>query len=257
MNRAFRVRIDDRDNSASIFPINNTDGVILSDLVGYESQKEKLIRNTKAFVSGRPANNCLLYGDSGTGKSTAIKAIANEYFDDQGLRMIELYKHQCRYLSDVISQIKSRNYYYIIYMDDLSFEEFETEYKFLKAVIEGGVEKRPDNVLIYATSNRRHLIRENWSDRSDIEIEDGMHRSDTMQEKLSLFNRFGIAIWFGKPNKKEYNDIVLTLADNELNGKISREELLLEANRWELSHGGFSGRAARQLIDYIAGGMPE
>lgn len=256
VNRAFRVRIDDRDNSASIFPINNTDGVILSDLVGYESQKEKLIRNTKAFVSGRPANNCLLYGDSGTGKSTAIKAICNEFYD-QGLRMIELYKHQCRYLSDVISQIKSRNYYYIIYMDDLSFEEFETEYKFLKAVIEGGVEKRPDNVLIYATSNRRHLIRENWSDRSDIEIEDGMHRSDTMQEKLSLFNRFGIAIWFGKPNKKEYNDIVLTLADNELNGKISREELLLEANRWELSHGGFSGRAARQLIDYIAGGMPE
>ena len=125
---------------------------MLSDLVGYELQKKKLIDNTEAFVKGLPANNVLLFGDSGTGKSTSIKAILNEYYD-QGLRMIEIYKHQFRDLSAIIARIKNRNYRFIIYMDDLSFEEFEIEYKFLKAVIEGGMETKPDNVLIYATSN--------------------------------------------------------------------------------------------------------
>ena len=180
LNKAFRIRnIGDK---VDIFPINNTETVLLDDLVGYEIQKKKLIDNTQAFVEGRPANNCLLFGDSGTGKSTCIKAIINEYYD-QGLRMIEIYKHQFKDLSTVISMIKNRNYRYIIYMDDLSFEEFEIEYKFLKAVIEGGVETKPDNVLIYATSNRRHLIKETWNDRNDLEHGDGgeLHRSDTMQ----------------------------------------------------------------------------
>ena len=145
LNKAFRIRnIGDK---VDIFPINNTETVLLDDLVGYEIQKKKLLDNTQAFVEGRPANNCLLFGDSGTGKSTCIKAIINEYYD-QGLRMIEIYKHQFKDLSTVISMIKNRNYRYIIYMDDLSFEEFEIEYKFLKAVIEGGVETKPDNVLI-------------------------------------------------------------------------------------------------------------
>ena len=255
VNRAFRCRHSAEKEGTSaidIYAINNTDDVLLSDLVGYELQKEKLLRNTRAFVNGHPANNCLLYGDSGTGKSTAIKAICNEFYD-KGLRLIELYKHQCRDLSAVISQIKNRNYYFIIYMDDLSFEEFETEYKYLKAVIEGGVERRPDNVLIYATSNRRHLIRENWSDRDDMETDNGMHRSDTMQEKLSLFNRFGIAIQFGRPDKKGYNEIVTALAQKQLPGRFTEEELLAEANKWELSHGGVSGRTAQQFIDYLAG----
>ncbi len=171
-------------------------------LIGYEIQKQKIIENTEAFVAGRKANNALLFGDSGTGKSTTIKAIINEYYD-RGLRMIEIYKHQFQDLSQVISQIKNRNYRFIIYMDDLSFEEFETEYKYLKAVIEGGLEIKPDNVLIYATSNRRHLIRETWTDRTDLENDNGMHRSDTMQEKLSLVNRFGVTINYSKPSQKK------------------------------------------------------
>ena len=157
LNKAFRIR--HLENGVEFCPINNTDDVMLDDLIGYEIQKKKLTDNTEAFVNGRKANNVLLFGDSGTGKSTSIKAIINEYYD-QGLRMIEIYKHQFQDLSTIISQIKNRNYRFIIYMDDLSFEEFEIEYKFLKAVIEGGVETKPDNVLIYATSNRRHLITE-------------------------------------------------------------------------------------------------
>src|SRR5699024_7009170 len=161
----------------------------------------------KAFVEGRNANNVLLYGDSGTGKSTSIKAIVNAFYD-QGLRMIEIYKHQLRDLSALISLLKKRNYRFIIYMDDLSFEDFETEYKFLKAVIEGGVETRPDNILIYATSNRRHLIKETWSDRNDMS-EDELHHSDTVQEKLSLVARFGLSICYERPNQKNYFNIVL------------------------------------------------
>ena len=196
-----------------LIPINNLDKVVLDDLTGYEIQKKKLVDNTEAFVCGRAANNCLLFGDAGTGKSTSIKAILNEYYD-RGLRMIEIYKHQFKYLSQIISHVKNRNYRFIIYMDDLSFEEFEIEYKYLKAVIEGGMETRPDNVLIYATSNRRHLIRETWNDRSDMDEE--LHRSDTMQEKLSLVYRFGITINFSKPSQKEYFEIVRNLAKNIL-----------------------------------------
>ncbi len=142
----------------------------LDDLVGYEIAKKKLIDNTEAFVKGKKANNCLLFGDAGTGKSSSIKAILNQYYD-QGLRMIEVYKHQFKDLNDVIAQIKNRNYKFIIYMDDLSFEEFEIEYKYLKAVIEGGLEKKPDNILIYATSNRRHLVRETFKDKADRDEE--------------------------------------------------------------------------------------
>ncbi|MFW5677329.1 MAG: ATP-binding protein, partial [Acetivibrio ethanolgignens] len=221
-------------------------------LVGYELQKRKLIENTEAFVEGRSCNNVLLFGDSGTGKSTSIKAILNEYYD-RGLRMIEIYKHQFQELSNVIAQVKNRNYRFIIYMDDLSFEEFEIEYKYLKAVIEGGLETKPDNVLIYATSNRRHLIRETWNDRSDVKHEDGMHQSDTMQEKLSLVNRFGISIHYSKPSQKEYFEIVKELAKKHPNITLSEEELTMEANKWELSNGGISGRTAQQFINYLAG----
>ena len=224
---------------------------MLSDLIGYEIQKQKLIDNTEAFVEGRAANNCLLFGDSGTGKSTSIKAILNEYYD-RGLRMIEIYKHQFKDLSNIIAQIKNRNYRFIIYMDDLSFEEFEIEYKFLKAVIEGGMETKPDNVLIYATSNRRHLIRETWSDRSDMS-NDELHRSDTMQEKLSLVARFGVTINYSKPTKKEFNNIVVELAKRYPGIKLTEEELMAKANMWEMSHGGVSGRTAQQFINYLAG----
>lgn len=251
LNKAFRI-VERDEGMPDLVPINNLDKVVLDDLTGYEIQKKKLIDNTEAFVSGRTANNCLLFGDAGTGKSTSIKAILNEYYD-RGLRMIEIYKHQFKYLSQIISHVKNRNYRFIIYMDDLSFEEFEIEYKYLKAVIEGGMETRPDNVLIYATSNRRHLIRETWNDRSDMDEE--MHRSDTMQEKLSLVYRFGITINFSKPSQKEYFDIVRNLARKYPQITLSDEELCAQANKWELSHGGISGRTAQQFINYLAGQM--
>ena len=250
LNKAFRVI--GGDNGVTFTPINNMDKVMLDDLIGYEIQKKKLVENTEAFVQGRKANNALLFGDSGTGKSTSIKAIVNEYYD-QGLRMIEIYKHQFKDLSNVIASIKNRNYKFILYMDDLSFEEFEIEYKFLKAVIEGGVETKPDNILIYATSNRRHLIKETWNDRNDLESNNGLHRSDTIEEKLSLVNRFGCQISYSKPSQKEFFDIVIGLARKN-NVKMTDEELMAEANKWELSHGGISGRTAQQFINYCLGG---
>ena len=250
LNKAFRVI--GGDNGVTFTPINNMDKVMLDDLIGYEIQKKKLVENTEAFVQGRKANNALLFGDSGTGKSTSIKAIVNEYYD-QGLRMIEIYKHQFKDLSNVIASIKNRDYKFIIYMDDLSFEEFEIEYKFLKAVIEGGVETKPDNILIYATSNRRHLIKETWNDRNDLESNNGLHRSDTIEEKLSLVNRFGCQISYSKPSQKEFFDIVIGLARKN-NVKMTDEELMAEANKWELSHGGISGRTAQQFINYCLGG---
>ena len=250
LNKAFRIKTDNS-GKVSIVPINNMDRVMLDDLVGYEIQKKKLVDNTKAFVAGKKANNVLLFGDSGTGKSTSIKAIVNEFYED-GLRMIEIYKHQFKDISNVIAQIKNRNYKFIIYMDDLSFEEFEIEYKFLKAVIEGGVETRPDNILIYATSNRRHLIKETWKDRDDVEHDNGLHRSDTMEEKLSLANRFGLSICYSKPTPKEYYNIVEVLAKK--NGiDMPQEQLRAEANKWELMYGGISGRTAQQFINYLQG----
>lgn len=250
LNKAFRIR-DKENGPVEFMAINNMEQVVLSDLVGYEIQKKKLRENTEAFVEGKKANNVLLFGDSGTGKSTSIKAIVNEYYD-RGLRMIEIYKHQFKDLSNVIAQIKNRNYRFIIYMDDLSFEEFEIEYKFLKAVIEGGVETKPENILIYATSNRRHLIKENWSDREDVHNENGMHQSDTMEEKLSLVHRFGVTINYSKPSQKEYFSIVVELAKKQ-GIQMSEQELCAEANKWELSHGGISGRTAQQFINYLAG----
>ena len=248
LHKSFRV--EHGENGVRIEPIPKIAHVALNDLVGYEIAKKKLTDNTDAFVAGRKANNCLLFGDAGTGKSSSIKAIANEYYE-KGLRIIEVYKHQFRDLNEVISQIKNRNYRFIIYMDDLSFEEFETEYKYLKAVIEGGLEKKPENVLIYATSNRRHLIRENYSDKE--EIRQDMHTGDTVQEKLSLVYRFGVTIYFGAPDKKQFREIVRILAER---GGVAmpEEELLAEANKWELSHGGLSGRSAQQFIDYLLGG---
>ena len=250
LNKAFRVSNDEKSDDI-LSPITSTGNMTLDDLIGYESQKQKLIENTEAFVEGRKANNVLLFGDAGTGKSTSIKAILNQYYS-QGLRMIEVYKHEFKYLSQIISEIKNRNYKFIIYMDALSFEEFEIEYKYLKAVIEGGLETKPDNVLIYATSNRRHLIRETWSDRSDIS-KDELHRSDTMQEKLSLVARFGVTIGFYRPAQQEYFNIVKGLARKYPEIKLSDEELCAEANKWELSHGGISGRTAQQFINHLAG----
>ena len=250
LNKAFRVSYNEKTGEV-LSPITSTGNMTLDDIIGYEAQKKKLVENTEAFLNGRAANNVLLFGDAGTGKSTSIKAILNMYYS-QGLRMIEVFKHEFKDLSKIIAEIKNRNYRFIIYMDDLSFEEFEIEYKFLKAVIEGGVETKPDNILIYATSNRRHLIKETWNDRSDMETDNGIHRSDTIEEKLSLVNRFGCQINYSKPSQKEYFNIVINLAKKN-NINMSEEELCAEANKWELSHGGISGRTAQQFINHCLG----
>jgi len=245
LNKAFRWDALD----CEIVPVTHTEDILLADLVGYEEQKKVLVDNTLAFLEGFPANNVLLYGESGTGKSSSIKALLNE-FAPRGLRMVEVYKHQIGDLEAIVDLIKDRNYKFILFMDDLSFEQFEVEYKFLKAFIEGGLEKRPDNILIYATSNRRHLMKETWADKED-RYED-MHESETLQERMSLVDRFGLLIRYFSPEQEEYLHIVHMLA-KEYGVEASDEELEQGAIRWELKHGGFSGRAARQFIEYLAG----
>ena len=252
LNKAFRIETDENCLSLKFKAITNMQAVYLDDLIGYEPQKKALIENTEAFVSGRAANNLLLYGDSGTGKSTSIKAIVNQYYD-RGLRMIEIYKHQFGALSKLISEIKNRNYRFIIYMDDLSFEESEIEYKYLKAIIEGGVENKPDNVLICATSNRRHLIKETWNDRSDSTMRGDIHRSETIEEKLSLVNRFGVSIGFFKPSRQEFDNIVLSLAARHPEITMEPEQIVAEAHKWEMLGGGISGRTAQQFINHLCG----
>lgn len=249
LNKAFRIEESNDLNSANIIPITRVEHVYLEDIIGYDIQKKKLTHNTESFINGKPANNCLLYGDAGTGKSSSVKAIVNEYYD-KGLRIIEIYKHQFRYLSDILEQLKDRNYKFIIYMDDLSFEESELEYKYLKAILEGGFGKRPENVLIYATSNRRHLIRESFRDKTETDEE--LHSRDTVEEKLSLSARFGEKIYYGSPDKKEFNGIVLSLAKKH-GIDMDEKEILAKANMWELSHGGMSGRSATQFITYLQG----
>ncbi len=251
MNHAFRV-LDEGPGAFTFLPINNLDAVTLDDLVGYDSQKAALRGNIRAFVDGRPFNNTLLYGDAGTGKSTSVKALVNEFSAD-GLRVIEINKHQFSLLAHVIARVKSRRYRFIIFLDDLSFDEGEVEYKFLKAVIEGGLESRPGNVMILATSNRRHLVRETWKDRSDMEHEQDIHHSDTVEEKLSLAARFGCAIRYDSPDRALFNRMVLTIAHRRADIALTNEELLAEANRYELRHGGVSGRTAQQFVNSVAG----
>ena len=247
-------RVDPATGSEAEFklvPVADSADVSLDDLIGYESQKQTLRDNTEAFVNGHFANNVLLYGDSGTGKSTSVHALMHEY-SDRGLRLIEVSKTDRSRLPQILSTIKRRNYRFILFLDDLSFEENESDYKELKAMLEGALETRSDKVLIYATSNRRHLIRETWGDRSDMEYHEDVHRSDTMEEKLSLASRFGVTIYYPKPDPREYLEIVRSLAARkgiELSGK----ELEDAARKWELRHGGMSGRTASQLITWLDG----
>ena len=242
LNKAFRYE------NEQICPIIHIGNGRLDQLIGYKTQKQQLKQNTEAFLAGKKANNVLLYGDSGTGKSSSIKALLNEYYKD-GLRMIEVYKHQFKYLPRIIQELQSRNYKFILFMDDLSFEEFEIEYKYLKAVIEGGLEKKPDNILIYATSNRRHLVKQTWSDRQD---QDEINVNDAKQEKTSLSSRFGVKILYTHPNRQNYLDIVDGL-DKQYDLKINQEELHQKALTWEIRHGGFSGRTAKQFINAMLG----
>ena len=235
---------------ARLTPVEERLPVRLGDLVGYEKQKQQLLANTEAFLAGHHANNVLLYGDAGTGKSTSIQAIANEY-TAQGLRLIEIYKDQYALIPSILRQIKSRNYRFILFLDDLSFEENETSYKYLKAVMEGGAEAAPENVRIYATSNRRHLVREIWRDRSDMEHDGDIHRSDTMEEKLSLSSRFGLQIFYPAPTFDEYQGIVSALF-RRTGADMTDEELRKAAATWQVRTGSHSGRTARQFVDALA-----
>ena len=234
-----------------LVPVTDADDVTFDELVGYETQKKTLKDNTEAFVSGLFANNVLLYGDSGTGKSTSIHALMHEY-SDRGLRLIEVSKPDRARLPQILSEIKKRNYRFILFLDDLSFEEDESDYKELKAMLEGALETRSDKVLIYATSNRRHLVRETWGDRSDMEYNEDVHRSDTMEEKLSLASRFGVTIYYPKPGPKDYLEIVRVLAERK-GIELSGQALEDAARKWELRHGGMSGRTASQLITWLDG----
>ena len=250
--KAFRVdHSAEGETELRLVPVTDSADVSFDDLIGYESQKKTLRDNTEAFINGHYANNVLLYGDSGTGKSTSVHALMHEY-SDRGLRLIEVSKPDRGRLPQILSEIKKRNYRFILFLDDLSFEEDESDYKELKAMLEGALETRSDKVLIYATSNRRHLIRETWGDRSDMEYNEDVHRSDTMEEKLSLASRFGVMVYYPKPGQKDYLEIVRSLAAR--NGiELKGQELEDAARKWELRHGGMSGRTASQLITWLSG----
>ena len=243
--RAFRW-----DDAKKLIGIKHFDKMSIDDIIGYEYQKSVLLANTEAFVNGRPANNVLLVGARGTGKSSSVKALANKYFST-GLRLVEITKNQLISLPKIMDSLRQRSSKkFILFLDDLSFEDFEVEYKFLKSAIEGGVEGKPDNVLIYATSNRRHLIKETWKDRGAEN--DEIHRADTVNETISLSDRFGITIGYLSPNQEEYLDIVYGLAQKHQLNKPT-EELRSGAIAWEVSHSGRSGRTAQQYINHLLG----
>ncbi|MDD4588149.1 MAG: ATP-binding protein [Heliobacteriaceae bacterium] len=230
--------------------IENPDPIELDDLVGYEEQKKILLRNTEAFINGYRANNILLYGERGTGKSSSVKALLNRYACS-GLRMIELAKSDLGFLGDIVEKIRERGFRFIIFLDDLSFEDFEVEYKHLKASIEGSLEATPDNVLLYVTSNRRHLVKETWRDRQSLDEE--VHVSDSHQEKLSLVDRFGITICYPAPNQGQYLRIVQQLAQKHgLN--LPDDDLKRKAIEWEMNYHGRSGRTAKQFITDLSAG---
>lgn len=230
------------------------DPVLLSDLIGYEEERKVVIDNTRHFLEGFKANNVLLYGDRGTGKSSTVKGLLNEYHQ-QGLRLIEVPKSSLVDFPRITALLRKKKQKFIIFVDDLAFEDNEESYTALKAVLEGGVESKPDNVLIYATSNRRHLVKEKFSDRAGLHsgnTEDEIRASDSIQEKLSLADRFGITVVFSSPDKKRYLQIVEGLvAQRGLS--IDKEKLHREALKWELWYNGRSPRTARQFVDWLEG----
>lgn len=231
--------------------IQKPDPIRLSELIGYEAEREEVIVNTLNFLEGLPANNVLLYGDRGTGKSSTVKAILNEYYS-KGLRIIEVAKENLSDFAEIISSLRDSSLKFIIFVDDLSFESNEDSFTSLKAVLEGSLESRPSNVLIYATSNRRHLVKEKFSERLGLQSpshEDEVRAGDTIQEKLSLADRFGITIVFSSPDKKRFLQIVEGIARNR-NLVFDSEVLQREALKWEIWYNGRSPRTARQFVDW-------
>lgn len=237
--------------------IKNTDPITMDRLVGYDIQKRIILDNTEKFISGYSANNVLLYGDKGTGKSSMVKALIHRYWD-RGLRIIELPKIHLDDYYSILRHIEDRMFRFILFIDDLSFEEHEVEYKHIKALLEGGLKVRPSNLLVYATSNRRHLVREVVADRSSTGYQyndrNEISPTDSMQEKLSLADRFGITLTFISPNQRGYLEMVESMAE-ERGIDIGREALHAEALRWEKRYNGRSGRTAKQFIDHLEGGL--
>ena len=236
--RAFRWREDD------LQAVPEPDPVRLVELVGYEREREPLLANTERFLAGLPAHHVLLYGLPGTGKSSTVKATLNEYAD-RGLRLVEVAKEDLGALPRMLETLRGRGPRFVLFVDDLSFEEHEVEYKSLKALLEGSIEEPPENVRVYATSNRRNLVRERFSER-----EDDIHAGDTMQEKLSLAARFGLRLTFPAPDQQRYLAIVTGLA-RQRGIKIPEEEIVERAILWDRWHAGRSGRTARQFVDEL------
>lgn len=244
--RAFHWNPQSR--GGALLGIAAPDPITLEDLVGYEDQKQWLVRNTAYFLAGHPANNVFVHGDRGTGKSSAIKALLNR-FAGSSLRMVEVSRDDLNDLPRVMGLLRERPQHFIVFVDDLSFEEGETQYKTLKAVLEGSLESRPGNVVVYATSNRRHLIREFFSDRNDLQG-DEIRRQDTLQEKVSLADRFGIQLSFVAPDQKQYLAIVQAMAGRR--GLALRPgDLERRALQWAQRYNARSGRTARQFMDCL------
>ncbi len=231
--------------------ITNPDPIRLEDLFGYQRQQDKIVANTKIFVQGYPANNVLLYGDRGTGKSSTVKALIHEFWRE-GLRLVEVSREGFKDLPDIMAGLSLRRQRFIIFIDDLSFEEYETEYKSLKAVMEGGLQAQPENVLIYATSNRKHLIKETFEDRQTLGAEGEVHPGDSLEEKISLADRFGMVLTFLQPDQKTYLEIVKGISQKE-GISVKPEELEAMALKWEMLNNGRSGRTARQFVQDLLG----
>lgn len=238
-----RYRMFYMDGEGKIVPVRHPDRTRLSMLVDYEREQKIILDNTRALLEGKPAANILLSGDAGTGKSSTVKAVVNE-LHQQGLRILEVRKEQLHLIPGVLDELSGNPLKFILFIDDLSFQKDDDDFSAMKAILEGSVSARAGNVVIYATSNRRHLVKETFSDRDG----DDVHRNDTMQEIISLSERFGIQITFQKPNKQTYLDIVAHLA-REHGITMDPEELALQAERFALGRGGRSARAARQFVD--------
>lgn len=234
--------LDDRKN---IIAVKNKDNQDIKKLYGYEIERNKVLSNTKILIEGKKANNILLYGDAGTGKSSTVKAVAN-FFKDDGLRLIEIKKNQLNFITDIIEKLSCSPLKFIIFIDDLTFSSNDDTFSYLKAILEGGVNSFPNNIAVYVTSNYRHLIKENFTDRTG----DDIHIEDTIQQIMSLTNRFGMIITFQRPGKDLFKEIVLSYA-KENNIKTDKEELIKQAEAYAIRSSGRSPRVAKQFIELL------
>ena len=234
--------LDDRKN---IIAVKNKDNQDIKKLYGYEIERNKVLSNTKILIEGKKANNILLYGDAGTGKSSTVKAVAN-FFKDEGLRLIEIKKNQLHFITDIIEKLSCSPLKFIIFIDDLTFSSNDDTFSYLKAILEGGVNSFPNNIAVYVTSNYRHLIKENITDRTG----DDIHIEDTIQQIMSLTNRFGMIITFQRPDRDLFSEIVLSYA-KENNIKTDKEELIKQAEAYAIRSAGRSPRVAKQFIELI------